>query len=300
MNRIRVQCLLVVAGVFWGFPGIVPAAPQAEGTPKTAGADAKNSPEKPNPAESSATARAGESPAANGRRDSGAGQTEPPKSALERGVWDLIRASGTVGLCIIVLSVAALALTLEYLITIRRGALMPHGLAQELHHHITHGQFTDAEQACKRRASFLAYIVLAGLQEVRFGYPAVEKAMEDASTEQATRLFRKVEYLALIANLSPMLGLLGTVYGILLAFKKVAETRGAALATDLADGVYLALVTTVEGLVVAIPALGVYAIFRNRIEQLASEVQLLAEQVFINYKRGRMARRQDQPADSLL
>lgn len=135
--------------------------------------------------------------------------------------------------------------------------------------------------------------MLAGLQEVRIGYSAVEKAMEDASQEQAARLFRKVEYLALVGNIAPMLGLLGTVYGLVLAFKKVAESRGTALAADLADGIYLALVTTVMGLVVAIPALSAYAIFRSRIEQLASEVNVLAEQIYINYKRGRLARRNE-------
>lgn len=87
-----------------------------------------------------------------------------------------------------------------------------------------------------------------------------------------------------------MLGLLGTVYGILLAFKRVAETQGTAVAADLADGVYLALVTTVEGLVVAIPSLGAYAIFRNRVEQLAGDVGRLAEQVFADFKRNTRAR----------
>jgi biopolymer transport protein ExbB len=111
--------------------------------------------------------------------------------------------------------------------------------------------------------------------------------MEDASQEQAARLFRKVEYLALIGNVAPMLGLLGTVYGLVLAFKRVAETQGTALAADLADGIYLALITTVMGLVVAIPALSAYAIFRSRIEQLASEVNVIAEHTFLNYKRSR-------------
>ena len=112
----------------------------------------------------------------------------------------------------------------------------------------------EAEQLCKHRPSYLSYVVLAGLQEIRVGYDAVEKAMEDASQEQSARLFRRVEYLAVIGNIAPMLGLLGTVYGILLAFKKLADTPGAADAARLADGIYLALVTTVEGLIVAIPA----------------------------------------------
>ena len=202
-------------------------------------------------------------------------------------VWKLIEASGSIGAIIILLSVAGLALIIEHALTIRRGALIPKALPAELHKQITAGEYAQAEALCKQQPSYFSYVVLAGLQEVRLGYRAVEKAMEDASHEQASRLFRKVEYLALIANIAPMLGLLGTVYGILLAFKTIAETHGAAVASDLAGGVYLALVTTVEGLVVGIPALGAYAIFRARVEQLASEVGLVAEQVFNNYKRSR-------------
>lgn len=225
------------------------------------------------------------------RADGPAAADAAPERAEIDDPWTFLRASGAIGGLILLLSVAGLALALEHLLTIRRSVLIPRGLAQELHAHVTNGEFTKAEQACKMRPSYLSYVVLAGLQEVRVSYRAVEKAMEDASQEQASRLFRKVEYLALIANLAPMLGLLGTVYGILLAFKKIAETQGAAVAADLAGGVYLALVTTVEGLVVGIPALGAYAIFRNRIDQLASEATLLAEQIFNNYKRARIARR---------
>jgi biopolymer transport protein ExbB len=224
------------------------------------------------------------------RDDSGNGSETPPPAT----VWTLIEASGSIGAIIILLSVAGMALIIEHAITIRRGALIPKTLPAELHRQITAGEYAQAEALCKQQPSYFSYVVLAGLQEVRLGYRAVEKAMEDASHEQASRLFRKVEYLALIANLAPMLGLLGTVYGILLAFKTIAETHGAAVASDLAGGVYLALVTTVEGLVVGIPALGAYAIYRARVEQLASEVGLVAEQVFNNYKRNRALRRERQ------
>ncbi|MBY0586237.1 MotA/TolQ/ExbB proton channel family protein [bacterium] len=212
--------------------------------------------------------------------------SRPPDTILT-----LVEASGSIGAMIILLSIAGVALILEHAMTIRRTVLIPKGLPEELHSLITQDDFTKAEQLCKLRPSYLSYVVLSGLQEVRMGYRAVEKSMEDASQEQAARLFRKVEYLALIANIAPMLGLLGTVYGILLAFKKIAETQGAAVASDMAGGVYLALVTTVEGLLVGIPALGAYAIFRARVEQLASEVGLVSEQVFNNYKRSRALRK---------
>ena len=100
--------------------------------------------------------------------------------------------------------------------------------------------------------------------------------MEDATAEQAARLFRRVEYLSVIGNIAPMVGLLGTVTGMLLAFKQVADTEGNAGAAQLADGIYQALVTTVVGLIIAIPALGAFALFRSRVDQLVAEAAYAA------------------------
>ncbi|MFO0944344.1 MAG: MotA/TolQ/ExbB proton channel family protein [Planctomycetota bacterium] len=229
-------------------------------------------------------------PEAPSAGEEGTIQTNSAEDSTSTAVWEMVKASGWIGAVIVLLSVTALSLVIEDLIVIRRKSLIPPGLAQDLHAHVSAGEYALAQNACKLRPSYLSYVVAAGLREVKIGYESVEKAMENASQEQAARLFRKVEYLALIGNISPMLGLLGTVYGILLAFKKVAESQGAALAADLADGVYLALVTTVQGLIVAIPTLSAYAIFRSRIEQFASEVNLKAESIFADYKHGRKAR----------
>ena len=113
----------------------------------------------------------------------------------------------------------------------------------------------------------------------------MEKALEDATAEQSARLFRKIEYLSVIGNIAPMVGLLGTVTGMILAFQRVATTQGAAGAADLAEGIYQALVTTVGGLIVAIPSLGAFAIFRNRVDQLAAEAAYAAQRVFASLKK---------------
>lgn len=220
----------------------------------------------------------------------------PPQAAetIEKGglrtAIGLLKASGTVGIAILLLSVWALALIADNAMNVRRRALLPRGLAEDLHARISSGDLTEAERICRQQPSYLSYVILAGLNESRYGYAAVEKGMEDASADQAARLLRRTEYLALIGNIAPMLGLLGTVYGLVLAFKQVAESQGAASAADLADGIYLALITTVEGLVVAIPTLSAYAIFRSWIEGLASEVNLTAESIFAPYKRSRHLR----------
>jgi biopolymer transport protein ExbB len=208
-----------------------------------------------------------------------------------QGFFGILRASGLVGLIILLLSIAAVALVIEHVMTIRAPVLMPPGLADDVSELLSAGKLAAAQQRCEMSPSFLGHVVAAGLSEIDGGRTAVEKAMEDAAADQSARLFRKVEYLSVIGNIAPMLGLLGTVIGMIMAFRQVASTQGAARAADLAEGIYLALVTTVEGLVVAIPALAAFAVFRNRVDQLVAEAAYMAQHVFMPLKRARGAGR---------
>ena len=101
---------------------------------------------------------------------------------------------------------------------------------------------------------------------------------------------RRIEYLSVIGNIAPMVGLLGTVTGMIFAFQQVAATRGAAGAGDLAEGIYQALVTTVGGLVVAIPALAIYAVCRNRVDSLVAEVAHQSQHALAPIKRRQSSR----------
>jgi biopolymer transport protein ExbB len=208
----------------------------------------------------------------------------PPETFFE-----IVFSGGIVGITIMVLiilcSVAALALTVEQLITLRASVLMPPGLRERLQQQLSAGNLKGAFQACDAEPSFLSFVVRTSLAEAESGWTAVEKALEDATAEQTARLMRRVEYLAVIGNIAPMLGLLGTVVGLLFAFQEVASTQGVARAADLADGIYHALVSTVGGLIVAIPAMAVYAAFRNRVDQLAAEAAYTALHALAPVKR---------------
>ena len=175
-----------------------------------------------------------------------------------------------------VLSLTAVYLICEHLLTIRRSELMPSGLDEEVRGLLRSGKIQAAEQKCRDEPSFLSFVILHGISESEDGWPAIEKALEDASAEQAARLFRKIEFLSVIGNLAPMIGLLGTVTGMIIAFQQVAGSQGAAGAGELAEGIYQALVTTVGGLLVAIPSLAAFAFFRNRVDQLVAEASYLA------------------------
>lgn len=220
-----------------------------------------------------------------------------PESFLE-----IFFSGGLVGVVIMALiilcSIAAVALTAEQLLTLRASVLMPEGLRERVQQHLTSGNLKGAFQACDAQPSFLAFLLRTSLAEAESGWTAVEKALEDATAEQTARLMRRVEYLAVIGNIAPMLGLLGTVVGLLFAFREVASTQGVARAADLADGIYHALVSTVSGLIVAIPALAVYAALRNRVDQLAAEAAYTALHALAPVKRILISTRPPQPPGS--
>ena len=111
--------------------------------------------------------------------------------------------------------------------------------------------------------------------------------MEDASQHQAARLYRKLDYFTVIGTISPMLGLLGTVWGMILAFMEF-EVKANPQPSELAPGIYRALVTTLQGLCVAIPSLAAYAILRNRVDELIAQTTILAERCFTTLKRAQL------------
>ncbi len=217
-------------------------------------------------------------------------QPPPPE-----GFFEIVFSGGVSGFLIVMillaLSIATAALTIEHVLSIRAAVLMPPGLADQVQSQLVAGNVSAAESLCRQQPSLLAFVLQSGIAEIDGGWSAVEKAMEDAAAEQSARLFRKIEYLSVIANIAPMLGLLGTVIGMVFAFQEVASSEGAATARDLATGIYQALVTTVGGLLVAIPSLAAFAIFRNRVDQLVAEGSYMAQHVFAPLKRRRGQKR---------
>lgn len=189
---------------------------------------------------------------------------------------DMYWASGTIGLLITLLSVVAAGFTVEHCITIRRGRLVPEESLDTVSTLIGQGRMDEAMQYClePENDSLVTSVVLAGLERYRsseFGFAEYKSAMEEAGENCTNRLYRKIEVLNVVAVIAPMLGLLGTVQGMILAFNTIAAKGGMARPDELAGAISLALVTTFEGLVVAIPAMIASSFFRNRIDSLVAE-----------------------------
>ncbi|MEY3459010.1 MAG: Biopolymer transport protein ExbB, partial [Planctomycetota bacterium] len=213
-----------------------------------------------------------------------AGVPVPPTTSI-LSVREFFAAGGAIGYVIVLFSILMLAIMIDSVLGLRRNLFMPPGLPEEVHRCLAEQKLQEARAVCRSRPAFLSAVLLAGLEEISTGqWPPVEKAMEDAAAEQTARISRRVEYLSVISTLAPMLGLMGTVWGMILAFMEFEQKANPQI-SELAPGIYKALVTTLQGLAVAIPSIGALAFFRRRIDDLAVETTLLAAHVFAEQRR---------------
>jgi biopolymer transport protein ExbB len=175
---------------------------------------------------------------------------------------------------LIPLSVITLALIFDHAWRTRRTQLLNEELLHDLDGTLRKGDFKGAMALIDADENFLSAVVRRGLTELPNGQQTAEYAVIEAAEEQATKLFSRIEYLNIIGNCSPMIGLVGTVYGIILAFNTLADVvrqGGVTRPDQLAEGISIALVNTFWGLIIAIPALAMYGLFRNRIDAIAAQ-----------------------------
>jgi len=193
------------------------------------------------------------------------------------------------------LSLAAVYFIVEHALTIRRDKLMPEFVLAELETMIAEGNIEQATEFCltPQNHCMASEIVLAGLeryQSSEFGFAEYKTAVEEEGENQTSRLFRRTEVLGVIGAISPMLGLTGTVLGMISAFNTIAATGGRAKPDELAGGIGQALVTTLLGLVVAIPCMVAYSWFRNLIDSLIAEAGKRIERILMPLGRQRGAK----------
>lgn len=210
----------------------------------------------------------------------------------ERTVLETLLDGGIVGGMIFVLSMIAVGFIVEHSLTIRKGVLMPDDVIEHLTQEIHQGRIDEAEEICLDTASqcLVSDVVLAGLQSYKaseFGYVEYKTAVEEAGEDQTGRLYRKTEVLGLIGSISPMLGLTGTVLGMIEAFNTISRSQGMARPDELAGGISKALVTTLMGLVVAIPTMVAFSYFRNRIDSIVAEAGKRVEHILLPLGRRR-------------
>lgn len=183
---------------------------------------------------------------------------------------------------ILLTSFAAVALTGLCFVLVRRGKIMPSALLTELNSLISQRQVTEAYKLCLSQNNPLASVMGSALVKANFELPMYNKTSMEAAAAEAlyaeeTKIGIYVNYLNVCAQIAPMLGLFGTVVGMIEAFNQLAA--GKAEPADLAGGIGVAMITTAGGLLVAIPAMVLYFFFRGQLTTLMTDLQKSASRM---------------------
>ena len=189
-----------------------------------------------------------------------------------------IRASGPIGLFLLCLSVYFTALVIRLFMEFRLSEAVPTPLVEKLEAAIRDKKFQDAYDVCKENDSFLARLVRTGIANLPNGRAEAKEAMMAMTEEIVTGLEMKISYLATIGTLGPMIGLVGTVWGMIMSFQTIATAGGEQPRPEkVAEGISTALFITLEGLTLSVPAIFFFAFFRNRISQMTMEATKVAD-----------------------
>ncbi|NCY21587.1 MotA/TolQ/ExbB proton channel family protein [bacterium] len=207
---------------------------------------------------------------------------EGEAAAKKKTVLDIIHDGGVVMYILIIASVMIMAFTIEAIIKIRQARLAPPAVLAQLKDAIVSGNYPTAYQVCVSNPCYLSRIVQAGLERLGRGRDAAEKVMGEVTAKELNGIKSNIQYLSVIGVVSPMVGLTGTVLGMIKAFETLGSS-GAADPSKLAGNISEVLVATGTGLFVAIPAFVLYYVFRNRIQTVSvavdSEINLLFEDI---------------------
>jgi biopolymer transport protein ExbB len=189
--------------------------------------------------------------------------------------WELFQSTGFVGWLMVATSMTGTALVIEHLVNIRREKLAPTPLAQDLQALIEEGQYEEAIELCDQEGGYLSNLVGSALRMRAGGYAEMIGALEQAAVEESFKLQTKISYLSLIGNIGPLLGLLGTVTGMIASFQ-VIENLKAPTPKDLAVGVYESLVNTTMGLFIGILFLTSFFLYKNKVTKMCLSMNLQA------------------------
>ena len=173
----------------------------------------------------------------------------------------------------LVLSFGLVALLVMCFLQFRKTVLLPPDLSQQFEQHLEAKEYQQAFELAKGSDSYLGRVLAAGMGKLQSGYSAAVEAMQGAQGEEAMKLEHKISYVSLVGALAPMFGLLGTVDGMVAAFMKIASSDTAPKPSELAVGISQALVTTLIGLWLAIPAIACYGILKNWLQRFNMEVE---------------------------
>ncbi len=222
-----------------------------------------------------AEAAEGDAPAEGGGTKEAA-KVEGPQTDKNLLVW-LHEASGPFGYCILAESFVLIAMLSMCIMQFRRENFMPTALIEAFDQRLQAKDYQGAYELAKKDDSFLGKILAGFMSKLSKGYDEAMEGMQEVAEDETLALDHKVSIISLVGTTAPMLGLLGTVQGMVQAFAVIAASTESPKPWKLAEGINMALVTTLEGLVVAIPAIIGFSLIKNRQARLQYDAGNVAE-----------------------
>lgn len=180
---------------------------------------------------------------------------------------------------ILLCSIIGLAVIIDRFVVIRKAKINIPAFLVRLRGHLKKKDVSSAVSYCMEEKSPVANIVRKGLMKYKFGHERVKESIENAGIQEISKLEKGLSVLATVAGIAPLLGFLGTVTGMIQAFMTIEDLAGTANPSDLAGGIWEALVTTAFGLIVGIPALAFYNYFLSAVKKVVGDMETVANDV---------------------
>ena len=194
-------------------------------------------------------------------------------------MFNVITRGGILMIPILICSVIVIGVAIERYLTYRRRTISLPQFMMKIRHPLSRGDIASAMNECTNAKSPVANVIKAGLDKVKFGRERIKEAMEAAGNTEIYHLEKNLSVLATLAGITPLIGFLGTVTGMIKAFMKIQQLSGNVNADVLAGGIWEAMVTTAAGLTVGIPAMLLYNYYVNRVRGFMFEMETASEDV---------------------
>ena len=208
---------------------------------------------------------------------------------------EIIKAGGYLMYPLLLAYLLTFAIILERALNLRTKRVLNQTIVDRVTDLVEAGRPQRAIQACRDSPCLFTNIVIAGLEVAGKGEVRAKEAIEDAGRHETVKLKRYLNALGTVAAVAPLIGLLGTVTGMILVFRTIAQSGGGQ-AAELSTGIFQALITTATGLLVAIPALIAHNFFQEKVEGIVTEL----ERASLRALRGLFPAQEESPASPLV
>lgn len=202
-----------------------------------------------------------------------------PAQSQESMLHWIARCSGVIGVVILILSIYFVATVVRLFMELREKVAAPPELVQQCEDLIGQRDFRGVVKVLRESDSFLGRVLSTGISELPNGLAEARESMDRTSDAVTMEMERGISMLAVLGTLGPMIGLLGTLKGMIASFSVIAMKSKQLDASQVAEGISEALLLTFEGVLLSVPAIYFFALFRNRISTISSNTTLLADQM---------------------